>query len=532
MAGSAHVDTFTAEHLPPESTWPELEFTEPEVRYPPQLNCADTLLRGALDAGHGDRTAVIGPLYRWTYRELDRRAAQFANLLTSKLGLVPGNRVLLRSANNPMLAAAWLGVMKAGGVAVTTMPMLREKELSAIARKGRVSHALCDARLCDALDAAADATGLLQSRASFDAADPDASLDGLAGSFANVDTAADDTALLAFTSGTTGEPKATMHFHRDVMAMADLVGGRLLGMRADDVVVGSPPLGFTFGLGASLVFPLRFGSAVVFVEAPTPDQLLAAIRDERVTALFTAPTMYRALLTDFDPDAARSLRFCVSAGESLPKPTSDAWFERTGLRIVDGIGATEMIHIFISAVGDDIRPGATGKPIPGYRACVLDDDGQPLDVGTGRLAVRGPTGCRYLDDPRQRDYVVDGWNVTGDVYEIDADGYFWFRARADDIILSSGYNIAGPEVEAALLAHESVAECAVVGVPDEARGHVVKAFVVLRDARLASNEHARALQDFVKQTIAPYKYPRQVEFVAELPKTQTGKLQRFRLRED
>lgn len=527
---TAHLDTFTRDNLPPRELWPEFRFALPELQFPPQLNSATELLEKAIDEGHGGRTAIYSDNATWTYDELNRRANQVANMLVDELGVVPGNRVLLRAPNNAMLAAAWFGVMKCGGVAVTTMPMLRAKELSTIAKKARVSHAICDSRLTKELEDAAASSGLLQSTWSFDATNP--VIAGHADTFATVGTAADDVALLAFTSGTTGDPKATMHFHRDVLAMAEVVGGYLLETTEDDIYIGSPPLGFTFGLGVSLVFPLRFRGAVAFIEAPSPEGLLASVEKFGVTGLFTAPAMYRAMLGMHDQYDLSSLRICLSAGEALPKPTSDAWYEATGHRAIDGIGATELIHIFISAAGADIRPGATGKPLPGYEACVLDDDNRPMPAsGTGRLAVKGPTGCRYLSDERQRDYVIDGWNVTGDTYRIDDDGYFWFEARADDIILSSGYNIAGPEVESALLAHDAVDECGVVGKPDEDRGHIVKAYVVLKDDFIECDELADELKRFVKETIAPYKYPREIEFVDALPKTQTGKIQRFRLRE-
>ena len=527
---TAHVDTFTRDNLPPLERWPELRFDLPELRYPERLNCASELLDSAIREGHGERIALYGELGNWTYDQLDRRACQIANLLTGKLGLVPGNRVLLRSANNPMLAAAWFGVMKAGGVAVTTMPLLRTRELTAIARKARITHALCDVRLVAELEAAAGETALLQHRALLDNENP--FQDEFPHTFETVDTAVDDVALLAFTSGTTGVPKATMHFHRDVMVMADIVGGHLLGTSESDIYVGSPPLGFTFGLGALLVFPLRHRGAVAYVESPSPEALLASVQKNRITGLFTAPTMYRAMLGVLAGYDLSSLRVCVSAGEMLPKPTSDAWFEATGLRIVDGLGSTEMIHIFISASGDDIRPGAAGRPLPGYQACVLDETRRPLPPGsTGRLAVKGPTGCRYLADERQREYVVDGWNVTGDTFRVDEDGYYWFQARDDDMIVSAGYNIAGPEVESALLAHEAIAECAVVGAPDPERGQIVKAYVVLKEGIEGDGVLTAELQEFAKRTIAPYKYPRAVQYVDSLPKTQTGKVQRFRLRE-
>ncbi len=528
---SCHIDTFAADNLPPPAEQPEFVYSIPEVQYPEQLNCAAALLDDAITQGHGARVAIYSESGNWTYDDLAARSSQVANLLTNDMGLVPGNRVLLRSPNNPMLAAAWLGVMKAGGIAVTTMPMLRAKELAVIADKAQISHALYDQRIADELESAIERSGKMKTARSWIASEPDSWLAGQSPAFDTIDSAAHDTALLAFTSGTTGHPKATMHFHKDVMAMADIVGGLLLNTAADDIYIGSPPLGFTFGLGASLVFPLRFRAGVVLVETPTPEALLTGIERYGATGLFTAPTMYRAMLPQVDKHSIASLRFCFSAGEALPRPTSNAWFDATGLRIVDGIGATEMIHVFISATGKEIRPGATGKPLPGYEACVLNDDDQPMQRGQGRLAVKGPTGCRYLDDARQRDYVVDGWNVTGDVYEIDDDGYFWFRARADDMILSAGYNIAGPEVESALLAHAAVGECAVVGKPDEERGNIVKAFVVLAPGQSASDALVRTLQDHVKASIAPYKYPREIEFVKALPKTQTGKIQRFKLRE-
>ncbi len=529
---TAHVDTFARDNLPPVEEWPEFIFSLPELNYPPRLNCAVPLLDNTVAEGHGDLVAIRSEFGSWTYRELDARACQLANFLSDELGLVPGNRVLLRSPNNPMLAAAWLAVMKAGGIAVTTMPMLRAKELSVVAKKAAISHALCDVRYADELEAAANDAGLMQRRATFDNSNPDALLRGHAAKFKTVDTAAHDVAVLAFTSGTTGEPKATMHFHRDVMAMADIVGARFLNTTSQDVYIGSPPLGFTFGLGALLVFPLYGRGTASLLELPSPDGILQRIASDQVTGLFTAPTMYRAMLPVLEKYELRTLRFCVSAGEALPLPTSDAWFDKTGIRIIDGIGATELIHIFISASGDDIRPGATGKPLPGYEACLLGENNQPLPPGsTGLLAVKGPTGCRYLADDRQMDYVIGGWNVTGDTYRVDEDGYYWFQARADDMILSSGYNIAGPEVESALLAHEAVAECAVIGVPDKERGNIVKAFIVPAPGFEASDALAALLQDFVKQSIAPYKYPRSIDFISQLPKTQTGKIQRFKLRD-
>jgi 2-aminobenzoate-CoA ligase len=422
--------------------------------------------------------------------------------------------------------------MKAGAIAVTTMPLLRAKELGQIAAKAEIRHCLCDARLQDEVRLAAADSPWLAECVTWGDGRLDGRMAAQPATFANVDTSRDDVCLLAFTSGTTGNPKATMHFQRDVLAMADVVGRHLLETSPDDVYVGSPPLGFTFGLGALLVFPFRFRGAVAYVEQPSPDALLGAVQKFGGTCLFTAPTMYRSLAPIAAKYDLRTLRRSVSAGEPLPKATSDAWHAATGIRLIDGIGATEMIHIFISAKGDDIRPGATGKPLPGYEAVVLDEDNRPLPRGSsGRLAVRGPTGCRYLDDPRQLGYVVNGWNVTGDRYRVDEDGYFWFESRADDMIISGGYNIAGPEVEAALVAHPAVKEVAVVGAPDDERGQIVKAFVVLQPGHAPGPETTKVLQDFVKATVAPYKYPRSIEFLDALPKTPTGKVQRFVLRQ-
>ena len=531
-AYTAHVDTFARDRLPPREQWPEFRFDLPELHYPPRLNCASTLLDEAILEGHGARIALYAHGGNCTYFELLERANRIANVLVHDLGVVPGNRVLLRGANTPTLFASWLAVMKVGAIAVTTMPMLRAKELGIMAERAQIDHAICEARLVAELHEAARATGRLSRVATYGDGMLERLMTQRTDEFRNVPTAADDVCLLAFTSGTTGNPKATMHFHRDVLVMRDVVGRHLLETTPDDIYTGSPPLGFTFGLGALLVFPLGARGAVALVEQPTPDNLLDAIARFRATALFTAPTAYRALVPLVAGRDISSLRRCISAGEALPKATSDAWHAATGLRIIDGIGATEMIHIFISAKGDDIRPGATGRPLPGYQACVLDDDGRPLSrPNAGRLAVKGPSGCRYLDDPRQLEYVQNGWNVTGDRYYIDEDGYFWFQARADDMIISGGYNIAGPEVEAALLQHPAVRECAVVGARDEQRGQIVKAFVVTSAGHVASEALARELQEHVKRAIAPYKYPRAVEFVPELPKTPTGKLQRYVLRE-
>jgi 2-aminobenzoate-CoA ligase len=449
--------------------------------------------------------------------------------------MVPGNRVLLRAANNPMMVAAYFAVIKAGGVVVATMPLLRAKELVYPLAKAKIALALCDARLADEMEKAKAQSAELQRVVYWGSMAPDA-LETLMmkpgyDKFTACDTAADDVCLIAFTSGTTGEPKGTMHFHRDMLAICDSYAKHVLRAEPTDRFTGSPPLAFTFGLGGLVLFPLRIGASTVLLEKAGPDELLAAIAKYQITIPFTAPTAYRAMLGKLKDHDISSLRKCVSAGETLPKATFDAWLAATGIKILDGIGATEMLHIFIGSPESEVRAGSTGKPVPGYEARILDDDGNEAPPGTvGRLAVRGPTGCRYLADDRQKKYVQNGWNVTGDTYLMDADGYFWYQARSDDMIISAGYNIAGPEVEAALLTHAAVAECGVVGAPDEDRGQIVKAYVVLRTGQSGDAALTKALQDHVKASIAPYKYPRAIEYVAELPKTQTGKLQRFELR--
>ncbi|HEX6042302.1 MAG TPA: AMP-binding protein [Longimicrobium sp.] len=533
---SAHLDTFARDHLPPRELWPVLDLSGlPELAYPPRLNCAVELLDRTSAAGHADRPAILWDGGRWTYRELVERSNRIAAVLRDDLGLVPGNRVLLRGPNSPMMAACWFGVLKAGGIVVATMPLLRARELATVAEKAQVHLALTDHRLRADLDEARGLAPVIQRVVSW-GTDDEGSLDRLMSTkpaeFEAVDTAADDVALIAFTSGTTGKPKGAMHFHRDVLACCDTFGRHVLRPTAEDVFCGSPPLAFTFGLGGLLLFPMRAGAATLLIEQPTPPNLLKGIQEHRASICFTAPVAYRALADQAKEFDLSSLRKCVSAGETLPLPTFEAFERATGIRIIDGIGSTEMLHIFIGSSGDDIRPGSTGRAVPGYRARVIDDDGNPLPPGSiGRLAVQGPTGCRYLDDPeRQRGYVMDGWNLTGDAYRMDEDGYFWYQARTDDMIISAGYNIAGPEVEAVLLEHPSVAECGVVGLPDEERGQVVSAFVVLREGAAADAATVKELQDWVKARIAPYKYPRRVEFVGALPRTQTGKLQRFRLR--
>jgi acyl-coenzyme A synthetase/AMP-(fatty) acid ligase len=530
---SAHVDTFTRDNLPDRDSWPELQFTLPELRYPQVLNCVDALLDRWVAAGEGSRRCVVGDREDWTYAELQARASQIAHVLTDELGLVPGGRVLLRAPNEPWLAACWFGVLKAGGVVVTTMPLLRRTELRTIIDMAEVDLALCDARFLEDLEAAG-APGLRTVPFGGGGLDDlQARCETKPTTFPTVPTAADDVCMLAFTSGTTGRPKATMHFHRDVLAIADTFSRHLLRPQAGDLFTGTPPLAFTFGLGGLLVFPLHAGAATLLLEQPTPDRLLDALHRHGVTTVFSAPTAYRALAPLLAERPAPSLKACVSAGETLPAATWTAFEEATGVRIIDGLGSTEMLHIFVSAAPEDMRAGWTGRAIPGYVAEVQAEDGTAVPDGSpGLLAVKGPTGCRYLRGDRQSTYVRRGWNLTGDVYARDPDGWLRFVSRADDMIISSGYNIAGPEVEEALLRHPAVAEVAVVGAPDPERGHIVKAYVVGRPGTDPGPDLVRQLQDFAKAQIAPYKYPRAIEFVDRLPRTETGKLQRFRLRQE
>jgi|UniRef100_A0A7C3HC13 2-aminobenzoate-CoA ligase len=533
MGYSAHIDTFARDHLPPRSEWPELVFSLPELQYPERLNCASELL-DRMAARHPERLCLQGAGLCWSYAELLEQANRIAHVLTQDMGLVPGNRVLLRAPNHPMLVAAWFAVMKTGGIAVTTMPLLRAKELTEVVNKAQVSHALCDGRLREELEHARPNCPTLQQVVYWgEGGSLEARMAHKPTHFANVETASDDTCLIAFTSGTTGQPKGCMHFHRDVLAVCDTFGKHILRATPDDVFIGSPPLAFTFGLGGLVLFPMRIGASSVLLEKASPDLLLPAIAEYRASVVFTSPTAYRAMAAQAQKFDLTSLRKCVSAGEPLPASTRKLWKEATGIELIDGIGATEMLHIFISHTEEEARPGATGKPVPGYQACVLDEAGQPLPPGrVGRLAVKGPTGCRYLADERQRNYVQHGWNITGDAYLVDEEGYFVYQARTDDMIVSAGYNIAGPEVEDALLLHPAVAECAVVGAPDAERGQIVKAYVVLRAGIEPSAALVKELQDFVKQKIAPYKYPRAIEFRESLPRTQTGKLQRYLLRKE
>jgi len=536
LGPTAHTDTFTRDRLPVEADWPMLKLGG--FDYPEKLNAGVELCDRMVERGLGDNTALIGNGRQRTYKELADWSNRIAHALVEDYGVKPGNRVLIRSANNPAMVACWLGATKAGAVVVNTMPMLRAGELGAIVDKAEISHALCDTRLMEELVACGKHSRHLKTIVGFDGtANHDAELDRIALSksvrFQAVETGRDDVALLGFTSGTTGEPKATMHFHRDLLIIADGYAKEVLKVTPEDIFVGSPPLAFTFGLGGLAVFPLRFGAAAALLEQATPANMIEIIQTLKATVCFTAPTAYRVMLKAMSEGAdLSSLRAAVSAGETLPAPVYDEWIAKTGKPMLDGIGATEMLHIFITNRFDDHRPACTGKPVTGYEAMIVDDEGNEKPRGeVGRLAVRGPTGCRYMADDRQKKYVVNGWNITGDAFTQDADGYFHFAARNDDLIISAGYNIAGPEVEAALLSHPAVMECGVIGAPDDERGQIVEAHVVLAPGHRGDALMVKILQDHVKMTIAPYKYPRRVVFTDALPKTQTGKIQRFRLKE-
>lgn len=536
LGPSAHQDTFARDNLPPSNQWPD--FLLDGFEYPDLLNAAVELTDAMVDKGHGDSTALIGNGRRRTYKELTDWTNRLANVLVDDLRIIPGNRVLIRSANNPAMVACWLAATKVGAVVVNTMPMLRAKELEQTVDLAKVSHVLCDMRLMDEINEFAGESSNIKRVVGFDGtSNHDAELDRLAlekpVKFTAIQTGCDDVALLGFTSGTTGVPKATMHFHRDLMIIADGYAKDVLDVGPEDVFVGSPPLAFTFGLGGLAIFPLRFGATATLLEAASPPNMIEIIEKYKATICFTAPTAYRAMLAAMDNGAdLSSLRAAVSAGETLPAPVYQDWIEKTGKPMLDGIGATEMLHIFISNRFDDHKPSCTGKPVSGYEVKIIDENGDKAPQGSiGRLAVRGPTGCRYMADDRQEKYVIDGWNITGDSFSMDEEGYLHFAARNDDMIISGGYNIAGPEVEATLLAHEYVSECAVVAIPDEQRGSVVQAHIVLNANVNASDIIQKQLQDYVKATIAPYKYPRSVVFCGSLPKTQTGKIQRFMLKQ-
>jgi 2-aminobenzoate-CoA ligase len=543
MEPSAHVDTFARDNLPPQDQWPVLLLDHPDVAYSKRLNCATQLLDGTIEAGHGDRVAIWSEIddkpHSTTYRELREIVDRWAHVLVDDMALVPGNRVLLRGPNTLQMAAAFLASLKAGLVVVPTMPLLRAKELKQIIDKAQIHAALCDARLIDELDRCCDEDSEFfcadLTNVHVFHSDAPGSVESLASTkparFTACNTAADDVCLIAFTSGTTGAPKGCMHFHRDVLAMCDLFPRHILKPAATDIFCGTPPLAFTFGLGGLLCFPMRVGASTVLIEKLTPETLLRTVERFHATTMFTAPTFYRQMAMLVPRFDIASLRKTVSAGEALPDSTRELWRQATGIEMIDGIGGTEMIHIFISSAGEDVRPHAIGKAVPGYVIEVVDDEMHPVPAGTvGKLAVRGPTGCRYLADERQKKFVRDGWNLPGDAVYVDADGYVFYQARADDMIVSAGYNISGPEVESVLMQHEAVAECGVIGAPDEERGQIVKAFVVVKPGYLGDDALVAQLQAFVKQTVAPYKYPRVIQFIDALPRTETGKLKRFALR--
>jgi 2-aminobenzoate-CoA ligase len=535
MIRSAHIDTFARDHLPAPEQWPDFLFDLPELHYPDRLNCVAAFVDDRVAAGQGDRECLISPTERLSYAGLAERVNRIANVLTRDLGIVPGNRVLLRGPNSPMMVAAYFAVIKAGAVVVATMPLLRAKEIAFPLTKAEIRLALCDARLADEMEKTRPLALVLERVVYWGRGDADG-LEALMSRpgyerFAACDTASDDVCLIAFTSGTTGVPKGTMHFHRDMLAICDTFGKYILRADQGDRFIGSPPIAFTFGLGGLVLFPLHIGAAAILLEKAAPDDLLPAIGQFGATVCFTAPTAYRYMVGKAGAYDLSSLRKCVSAGETLPAATFEAWLAATGIRIIDGLGSTEMLHVFIGCREEEMRAGATGTPIPGYQARVVDAAGRELPPGTvGRLAVRGPTGCRYLGDKRQAEYVQGGWNITGDTYIKDTDGYFRYQARSDDMIISAGYNIAGPEVETVLLAHPAVAECGVVGAPDDERGQIVKAYIVLNAGFAGDMAMTRTLQDYVKATVAPFKYPRAIEYVTSLPRTETGKLQRFALR--
>ena len=545
LLASSHVDNFTRNNLPPEDQLPVFIFDQPEVQYPELINAGVELVDKNIQQGNGKKFAVhgrgiTGEKSSWTYDELLSKVDQIAHVMTREMGLVPGNRILLRGANSPMMAASLLAALKAGLVAVPTMPLLRAPELAQVINKAQISAAICDELLAEELNTCLNSeseyfTPLLKNVIHFRSYDPKGLEKRMAVykmPFSAHPTTRDDVCLIAFTSGTTGKPKGTMHFHRDILAMCDLFPKYVLNMTSNDVVCGTPPIAFTFGLGGLLAFPLRFGASTVLVEKLTPDTLLQTISDFKATQCYTAPTFYRqmaTLSTNFD---LSSLKHPVAAGEALPDATRQLWKSATGLEITDGIGGTEMIHIYISSGGKDVKRGAIGKVIPGYIAQIVDENLNPVPPGKlGKLAVRGPTGCRYLDDPRQKDYVKNGWNFPGDTFTMDEEGYFSYQARNDDMIISAGYNIAGPEVEDVLLKHPAVAECGVIGAPDEERGQIVHAFIVLKPEYSGNDQLIKELQNFVKESIAPFKYPRQITFLTTLPRTETGKLQRFKLRQ-
>ena len=528
-------DNFAHDHLPVPELQPDFLLDDPAFQLPENLNCVYRLLDQHLEEGNGHRVALRTFDFHWTYWDLYEKSNQIAHVLVGDLGLKSGNRVLIRSFNNPMFVACWFGILKAGGIVVATMPLLRTKELDTIVDCAEISHALCDIRLESEMQAVE--SPFLKQICTFDGSGSGtAKLEELMAikikTFQNYPSRSDSVSIIGFTSGTTGKPKMTAHYHRDILLICKAFPAYALQPVPADIFTGSPPLGFTFGLGGLVLFPFYYGASTFLIEKPSPDLLLEAISKHKVTVCFTAPTAWRIITTKVKEYDISSLRKCVSAGEALPVKVWEDWYDQTGLKIIDGIGATEMLHIFISSNESNLRKGALGLPVPGYEAKIIGNHGEELPTNEpGRLAVRGITGCRYLNrEEKQQEYVLNGWNLTGDVFKKDEEGYFWFVARGDDMIISSGYNIAAIEVESVLITHPEILECAVVGLPDEERTMRVCAYIVLREPANASAELAKNIQDWFKEVAAPYKYPREIRFIEAIPKTETGKIQHYKLR--
>lgn len=523
-------DNFAHDNLPSVDLQPDYLYDLPQFQHPEMLNCVERLLDNHIKNGNGDAICIRTFEETWTYKDLFEKANQIAHALVDNLGLVSGNRVLLRSANNPMMVACWFAILKAGGIVVATMPLLRAKELTTIVDCAEISIALCDNDLADEMNQVE--SNFLKAKSFYRKGDLEQLMQSKPKSFDNYHSKSDSVALIGFTSGTTGLPKMTAHYHKDILNICEAFPVYSLQPTKEDIFTGSPPLGFTFGLGGLVLFPMYFGASTFLIEKPSPDLLLQAIQHHKISICFTAPTAWRIITTKVKEYDISSLRKCVSAGETLPLKVWEDWYEATGLKIIDGIGATEMLHIFISSNEKNMKPGATGKAITGYEAKIIDTLGNELPKNeAGRLAVRGITGCKYLNrEEKQREYVENGWNITGDIFRRDEEGYFYFVARGDDMIISSGYNIAAIEVESVLLTHEAILECAVVGLPDSERGMLVCAHIVLHDRTKKTDEMKLNIQQWFKEAAAPYKYPRVINFVECLPKTETGKIQRFKLK--
>jgi len=525
-----YTDNFAHDNLPSIDLQPDYLCDLPQFQHPEMLNCVERLLDNHIKKGNGDAVCIRTFEESWTYNNLFEKANQIAHVFIDDLGLVSGNRVLLRSANNPMMVACWFAVLKAGGIVVSTMPLLRSKELTTIIDCAEISIAISDSDLADEMNQVE--SKFLKITSFFRNGDLDKLTQYKPKNFENYHSKADSVCLIGFTSGTTGLPKMTAHYHKDILNICEAFPVYSLQPTKDDIFIGSPPLGFTFGLGGLVLFPMYFGASTFLIEKPSPDLLLKAIQEYKVTICFTAPTAWRVLTTKLNEFNVSSLRKCVSAGETLPLQVWHDWYDATGLKIIDGIGSTEILHIFISSNEENMIPGATGLPILGYEAKIIDENGNELPINeSGKLAIKGITGCKYLNrEEKQKEYVQNGWNITGDIFKKDDNGYYWFVARGDDMIISSGYNIAAIEVESVLLTHEDILECAVVGLPDEERGMLVCAHIVLKDNNKASVEFKKTIQQWFKQVAAPYKYPRVINFIESLPKTETGKIQRFKLK--